>query len=145
MSAFRAVNEVLVGLFRDILGMEEETIITEEYKDITCTDMHIIEAIGIDEPKNMSTVANDLGITVSTLTTGVNSLVRKAYVEKIKGEVDRRVVFLKLTDKGIKAYRHHEQFHIDMTNAVIKQLDDDEIVVLVKALKGVSEYFELEK
>ncbi len=145
MSAFRAVNDVLVGLFRDILGAEEEAIITEEYKDITCNDMHIIEAIGVEEPRNMSTVANDLRITVSTLTTGVNSLARKDYVEKIKGEVDRRVVFLKLTDKGIKAYKHHEQFHTNMTTAVIKQLNDEEIDVLVKALKGISEYFELEK
>ena len=50
-------NEVLVKLFNDIMHIEEKAIITEEFKDISNNDMHIIEAIGITEPKNMSQVA----------------------------------------------------------------------------------------
>lgn len=143
MSTFQTVNDVLVGLFRDILLSEEKAIITEDFNDITCNDMHIIEAVGVGETKNMSTIAASLNITISTLTTGINSLARKGYVEKIKGEVDRRVVFLKLTDKGIKAYNQHKDYHIKMTNAVTENLDDEEIEVLVKALKSISQYFEL--
>lgn len=45
------LNELLVRLFKDILEIEGKSLITEEFKDITTNDMHIIEAIGVGEPK----------------------------------------------------------------------------------------------
>ena len=41
------INDVLVHLFNEIMELEEQAIITEEYKDITNNDMHIIEAVGL--------------------------------------------------------------------------------------------------
>ena len=58
-------NEVLVKLFNDIMHIEEKAIITDEFKDISNNDMHIIEAIGINEPKNMSSVAKELSSKVT--------------------------------------------------------------------------------
>ena len=52
----RTVNDVLVKLFNEIMDVEERALLTSEYKDISVNDMHVIEAIGIREPKNMSTV-----------------------------------------------------------------------------------------
>lgn len=39
--------------------------------------MHIIDAVGIREQKNMSTVAKVLNVTVGTLTIAVNNLVKR--------------------------------------------------------------------
>ena len=47
MDIFESLNSVLVDLFNDILNIEERALITEEFKDISVTDMHIIEAVGI--------------------------------------------------------------------------------------------------
>ena len=62
------LNEILVRLFRDIMEIEQKAIITPEYQDITGNDMHVIEAIGTGEPKNMSSIARELSVTVGTLT-----------------------------------------------------------------------------
>ena len=70
------INDVLVHLFNEIMELEEEAIITEEYKDITNNDMHIIEAVGLGGNK-MSDIAARLNITVGSLTTAVNSLVKR--------------------------------------------------------------------
>ena len=43
---------------------EGKAIITEKFKDISNNDMHIIEAVGIQEPKSVSTIARSLGVTV---------------------------------------------------------------------------------
>lgn len=43
---YETLNEVLVKLFRDIMDIEQKAIITQEFKDITNNDMHVIEAIG---------------------------------------------------------------------------------------------------
>ena len=122
MDIFESLNSVLVDLFNDILNIEERALITEEFKDISVTDMHIIEAIGIEEPRTMSTISKSLGVTMGTLTVGINGLVKKGYVIRKRGEKDRRIVYASLTDKGIAAYRHHENFHKDMIGHITKDL-----------------------
>ena len=141
MDAYRTINDTLVNLFNEIWELEKEAIITEEFKDITNNDMHIIEAIGLSGENTMSSVAKKLKITAGSLTTAVNALVRKAYVKRERSEEDRRVVYIALTEKGENAFYHHEQFHRQMTNAVIEKLDDEEIDALVKMLKDISAFF----
>ena len=141
MDAYETINDVLVNLFNEILKLEEEAIITEEFKDITNNDMHIIEAIGLSGKNTMSAVAKKLGITAGSLTTAVNSLVNKKYVVRRRSDEDRRVVFIGLTPKGVRAYDHHKDYHRQMTETVISNLNEEEIPVLLKTLNGLSEFF----
>lgn len=134
------INDVLVHLFNEILRLEEEAIITDKYKDISNNDMHIIEAVGLGGG-NMSSIAAKLNITVGSLTTSMNSLVKKGYVKRERSEKDRRVVFIQLTNKGRMAYHHHAEFHRQMTDAVLAELNEDEADVLVKALDGLRRFF----
>lgn len=141
MDTYAALNDVLVNLFRDIMELEEQAIITQEYQDITNNDMHVIEAIGVKEPKNMSTIAKQLSVTVGTLTIAMNSLVKKGYVIRERGKEDRRVVYISLSEKGLRAYRHHEEFHRQMIEAVMENLTEDETESLVKALAKLERWF----
>ena len=134
-------NEILVKLFRDIMDIEGKAIITEEFQDIYNNDMHIIEAIGLHEKKNMSTVAKALSVTIGTLTIAINSLVKKGYVNRVRSEQDRRVVYISLTPKGEKAYKHHEEFHRQMILATIEGLSEEETRILVKALSNLNDFF----
>ena len=141
MNTYETINDILVHLFNEIWELEEKAIITEEFKDITNNDMHIIEAIGLGEGSPMSASAKKMNVTAGTLTTSMNSLVNKKYAVRERSEEDRRVVYIKLTEKGKKAYEHHAQFHHQMTEAVIKKLNEEEIPVLLKTLEGLSEFF----
>ena len=116
------------------MELEEQAIITDEYKDITNNDMHIIAAIGLGE-KKMSDIAAELNITVGSLTIAMNALVKKGYAQRERSEKDnRRVVFIHLTVKGRKAFHHHAEYHRQMTDAVVSALSDNEVGVLAKAL-----------
>ena len=141
MDPHETINDILVNLFNEILKLEEDAIITDEFKDITNNDMHIIEAVGLSGENTMSVVAKKLGITAGSLTTSVNSLVNKKYVKRQRSEEDRRVVFIKLTEKGKRAYEHHREYHRQMTEAVISRLDENEVPVLIKTLTGLSDFF----
>ena len=110
--AYKMINQTLVSLINEIWELEEKAIITDE-----------------------------LNITVGSLTTAMNSLVNKRYVERHRSEEDRRVVLVKLTEKGVKAYHHHEDYHRQMTQAILDKLDDTELPVLVKTLDALSEFF----
>lgn len=141
MDINRALNEVLVKLFRNITTLEERAIRTEEYKDVTANDLHVIEAIGKGEPKNMTSVAKVLDVTTGTLTISVNALVKKGYAERIRSEEDRRVVLVSLTSRGVKAFEHHQRFHEEMVAGITAQLSETEKVVLEKTLSNLSRYF----
>ncbi len=141
MDITSTLNEVLVKLFREINTIEERAIKTGEYKELTVNDMHVIEAIDVFEPKNMTTVAKALSVTTGTLTISVNSLVKKGYVERTRSEEDRRVVLISLTEKGRKAHAQHQKFHQEMIDAIIKELNVDEQVILEKALSNLNQFF----
>ena len=140
MEGYDTLHDLLVKLFNEIMNIEEKAIITEEFKDISNNDMHIIEAVGLGGG-NMSSIAAKLKITVGSLTTSMNSLVKKGYVKRERSEKDRRVVFIQLTNKGRMAYHHHAEFHRQMTEAVLEELNEDETEVLVKALDGLRKFF----
>ena len=81
MSNYDVLHDILVKLFQEVLDIESKALITPEFKDISVNDMHIIEAIGEKEPKNMSSVAKIMSVTVGTLTIAINSLVKDMYTE----------------------------------------------------------------
>lgn len=137
----KVINDVLVHLFNEIWKLEENAIIIDEFKEISNNDMHIIEAIGDTKVKTMTNVAKRVNITVGSLTTAMNALVKKGYVERMRSEEDRRVVYVELTDKGVKAYEHHAAFHIEMTDAVLKALQKEELEILAKTLNTLTDFF----
>lgn len=135
------LNELLVNVFDDIVTIEQMTLKEGAFKDLSITEMHTIAAIGMYEPRTMSEVAADLNITVGTLTTAINNLVKKGYVERNRPENDRRIVQIMLTKKGKIAYRIHAKFHSDMVKTSISDLNPEEEDILVRALGKLNNFF----
>ena len=142
--AKKSLNELLVNLFNHVMDLEAKAVITEEYRDITNNDMHIIEAIGVEEPRNMSEIARRLSITVSTLTTNMNGLEKKGYIVRTRSVEDKRVVYVTLTEKGKKAFYHHRDFHRKMIRALVKDLNEEDMEVLYRCLKNMNGFLEQE-
>lgn len=137
-----AVNELLVKLFHDIMTIEEKAIITEEFKDITNNDMHVIEAIGNAQPVMVSAVARTLSVTQATVNISMNGLERKGYINRERSTEDKRVVFVTLTEKGKKAYNHHRDFHKKMIHSIVDNMDDSEKEVMMKFLNNLIGFFD---
>ena len=135
-----AVNELLAGVFNDILNIEEKMLKGRIFKDISVAEAHTIEAIGMYEPKNMTDVSKKLGITVGTLTVAINNLVKKGYVKRERGLKDRRIVNISLTKKGRVFYRFHDKVHSDMIKEITIGLSEQEVNVLNLALSNLSKY-----
>jgi DNA-binding MarR family transcriptional regulator len=135
------LNELLVDIFNDILTIEQRALSEGEFKDLSITEIHTIEAIGMYEARSMSEIAKDLKITVGTLTTAIANLVKKGYVERKRVAEDRRVVLIQLTKRGKLAYRIHDMFHKDMIKATIQDLSEQEEQVLVGSLEKLNIFF----
>ena len=138
----KKVNHVLVRLINEIWKCEEKVLITEEFQDLTNTDMHVIEAVGLGSGDTMTPIAKRLNVTVGTLTTSMNRLVSKGYVIRTRSEADRRIVQVHLTERGIAAYHHHEDYHRRMTRGIIERLGPEQLPVLEDMLDALVHFFE---
>ncbi len=96
------------------------------FKDLSISEVHTIDAIGMYDPKRMTEIAGKLDITLGTLTIAINHLVKKEYVIRKRSDIDRRIVYISLTKKGELAYRIHQKFHQDMINECVKELSESE-------------------
>ena len=139
-NSIEVVNELLVNLFNDILTIEKAALESGPFNDLTMTEMHVIEAIGVT-PRTMTEVAGQLGITVGTLTTAINRLVKKGYVLRNHAQDDRRFVVITLTRRGKLAHRLHESFHRTMVKSMVEGMPEEDSHVLIESLKRLTDFF----
>lgn len=92
MTTDETLNELLIRLFKDVMEIEGQCLVNEEFSDISYNDFHIIEAIGMNEPKSMTTVAKLMNVTTGTLTKAMDGLTNKGYVIRERSTQDKRVV-----------------------------------------------------
>ncbi|PKK39163.1 Transcriptional regulator of fatty acid biosynthesis FabT [Clostridiaceae bacterium JG1575] len=137
----QVMNHLLVHVFNKILRIEERMIHEEFHLNLSVTEMHTIQAIGKEGTPNMSEVADQLHITLGTLTTAINRLVDKGYVDRTRDKMDRRQVRVHLTDLGQKAYEIHETYHDRMIQEVLEELSEEEAQVLAGTLVKLSDFF----
>ena len=136
------LNKLLVQLFNDILHIEEKVLKSSEIKDLFITEMHTIDAIGTQGNRTMGEIAHDLRITVGTLTSAINRLIKKGYAERKRTEEDRRVVLVSLTSKGENVYREHQVFHEEMITSMLGNFSEEEEYILAIALEKLNNFFE---
>lgn len=142
MDTDKTLNYILVKLFNDLMEIEDKCLITGEFRNISNNDMHVIEAVGVEEPRSMSEIAKRLNVTTGTLSKSVDALVRKKYVVRNRSEEDKRVVRLLLTELGVRAYDHHARFHQNMIEDIKQQLDDGETRILIATLGKLVAFFQ---
>ena len=135
------LNKLLVQLFNDILHIEEKSLKNKDLMDLSITEIHTIEAIGIKEVRTMGEIAYDLRITVGTLTAAITKLIKKGYVERNRAEEDRRVVLVNLTSKGETVYKEHQVFHEEMITSMLGNFSEEEYILAI-ALEKLNNFFE---
>lgn len=136
------LNRLLVQLFNDILHIEEKALKNTKFTNLSITEIHTIEAIGEEGNRTMGEIAHDLRITVGTLTTAINRLIKKGYVERKRIEEDRRVVLVSLTEMGQEVFNTHSIFHKEMIDAILEAFKGEDLEVLTKILGKASRFFE---
>ncbi len=137
----KGLNDLLVNVFNTILKIEEVALKESYGNAISLTEIHTLAAIGMGKPRTMTEVANELMINVSTLTTAVAKLVRKGYVKRFKGDADRRIVRIELTEAGIAVLGEHEEFHRKMVAKVVENLGEEEAELLTRSMGNLVEFF----
>ena len=139
---YRLINEYLTSIFNNVLVIEEVSLRGSRFKDISIKEMHTVDVIGNFSDVTPSFVSKELMVTLGTVTTCLNNLERKGYIERIRSDQDRRVVYLHLTKKGRLVHRLHRRFHKAMVEKIIDGMSPEEINVMGKGLTNLYQFLE---
>jgi len=135
------LNDLFVDIFNQVLALEKKIFEQDQnFRDVSMTETHVLEAIRKCEPPTMGKIAAKLQITPGTLTSSVNRLIDKNYVNRHRSQTDRRIVTLSLTPKGESVFQLHEEFHRDLVEAAVTDLENRED--LKKALQSMHRFFQ---
>ncbi len=136
------INEYLTAIFNNVLIIEESSLRSSRFSDVTIKEMHTIDVIGEKKDATPTDVARTLMVTLGTVTTSLNNLERKGYIERVRSTKDRRVVHLYLTKKGRLVYRLHQRFHRAMVRQITEGMDEEEYKVMKKGLLNLYQFLE---
>ncbi|WP_101772789.1 MarR family winged helix-turn-helix transcriptional regulator [Peptostreptococcus faecalis] len=137
----KIINDIIIELFKNILIIEEKSLKKRGIKNLSMTEIHAIEAIGVGGGKKMSQVAEELGISMGTLTATVTKLEKKGYTKRTRHVNDGRVVLASLTKRGELVFKIHKNFHDEMVDHLMIDLDLHEDMTLMNALKNINNFF----
>ncbi|HFI0305695.1 MarR family transcriptional regulator [Streptococcus suis] len=136
------VNDYLTAIFNNVLVIEETSLRGSRFKDISIKEMHTIDVIGSKPDATPTDVSRALMVTLGTVTTSLNNLERKGYVERVRSTRDRRIIHLYLTKKGRLVYRLHQRFHNEMVKQITDGMDETEYQVMKKGLMKLYHFLE---
>jgi DNA-binding MarR family transcriptional regulator len=139
-STKEVINDLLVEVFNHILSIEQHNLRKRGVK-ISMNEVHVLEAITKTKEPTMTHIANRLRVTVGTLTTAINRLVEKGYVQRERLASDKRRVIVSITKKARDVLKIHDQFHDEMIEATIRDMKLDQDENLIQALSNLKAYF----
>ena len=127
------------------MKIEEQALKKSDNIGLSMSEIHMIEAVGKagDSGAKLSDIAEDLSITLPSVTISINKLSGKGFIEKIRHTGDGRVVFASLTEQGKRIERAHRYFHERLVNTVTKDLSEQEKNDLLKGVNKLNSFFKL--
>ncbi len=109
-----------------------------EIEDLSLQELNAISFIGREGPCIMRSIAEHMQLAVSTITTIVDKLVNKGLVIRERSEEDRRIVKVSLTEQGEMVYKADLDIHLELSQAMLSTLNEDEQEILIVLLRKIS-------
>ena len=144
MDAFdEELSILLVETYRNVGRIEEIMLKDLSSGKLSLGEMHALECVGRGgkEGRTITALAQDLAITLPSVTAVVKRLEKKGFVIKQRGMKDARQVHIRLTEDGRRACIVHRYFHRRMVNAARKSVDREEMDVLLRSVRAINEFF----
>jgi DNA-binding MarR family transcriptional regulator len=131
----RELTDQLLNFYNAFSSWENSIIRASE---LSVSEAHAIEVLGQFGKMNMKGLAHKLGVTTGTTTVTMDRLEKKDYASREMTKEDRRSYFISLTEKGKAAFEEHHKYHLNLTEQIVSNLTDEEIIQLVSILKKIS-------
>lgn len=114
MTEEQVINS-LKNLAYEIMAYREKQLKTE---NISFTGMFMLSFIAKRGPQKLSDLAVRMEQTKSSITYVVDTLERRGFLKREYDEEDRRVIWVKLSEKAVSLFTFHDQFEKTMLDSL---------------------------
>ena len=135
-----SLTDLFVNTFRSVIKAEQRWIKSYMPDDLSLSEINVIHKINKSEI-TMTELAHLLDITLSSLTTAVDKLVKKGYVDRTRSETDRRIVLVYLTKPGLKVAKIHDNFRRAMIDEIVKCLPEEDVKTFAGIVDRLRDFF----
>ena len=109
--------ETVVDVFNIAMDIQELYLKQGPFKQLSMSEMHVLEAVDKETSPSMSAVANHLNITLGTLTTAVKKIIEKGFLIKEKSA--------------------HEQFHQELDSIYTHHIPKERVEWVFSTLNEI--------
>lgn len=112
--------------------------------DITPEQMFILRYLKHNTFVSSSELADLLCVEKSTISSIINRMVNKGYVERVPSQEDRRVVYLQLTEDGKQQYEGMEHIIYSIIEPYISKIGEKKAFEYIEVLEHITEVLMLD-
>jgi DNA-binding MarR family transcriptional regulator len=127
----KALHQCIERLFWDFIDIHE--FMNGRKGEITLV-ASIIVLMASRKKLQLKDIASTLDVSNSTVTDYINYLENKEFVKRVRGEKDRREVFIELTDKGKGWILRNKQITRSYMDENMSRLDPEEQKTFVRLM-----------
>jgi DNA-binding MarR family transcriptional regulator len=139
------VDDILLQadrLFRALLPTVPDELLT---LDVTMPQLKILLILYIHGPVRMTTIANELKVTLPTATSLIDKMVEKNFVQRDTQSDDRRVVLCKLSLSGQRAVQGIWISARKRSEKLLQSLDRSKLEMLMDVLNAMMQSSDTQK
>lgn len=138
----RRMNEMLTAAYRSIVKVEEQMVDSLSGGRLTLGEMHMLESVGRIPGRSatITEIAQDLEITLPSVTTMIKRLERKGYITKDRSSEDGRRVHVVLTNEGRRAEIAHRYVRRRIVRQLTAELSVAEREAILRGLEKMNEF-----
>ena len=139
------LNDYFLHSVLRLISQEEQCLRRVCSPDLSIRELHVVEAVAClqaDSRSTMAEIARYLHLSPASLTTAVNVLVKKGFLDREYSAEDRRVIYVRLTETGEAANRKYLDFVRNMLYEVSSDLDEDVADQMIEVLLRLSDYLD---
>jgi DNA-binding MarR family transcriptional regulator len=107
------------------------------FNSVSHQELHTIVYIGENGASRMSDIADNLQLSLSSITGIVDKLVAKKMARRIRSTEDRRIVQVVLTDVADRLFKDAMNSHIDFVRDILNTLNSQEQDQLLALFKKI--------
>lgn len=89
-----------------------------------------------------SDIGKNLFIKKPTISKILNNLEDKGYINRISNKVDRRIVYVNLTEKGIRLFEEHKIKMSTYMNKIVSKMGNEDMDILITLVNKLSNSLE---
>ncbi len=109
---------------------------------VSPSQMGILFLLKNGKPLSMSVLSSTLSVDNSTLTRHADKLIKSGLVERVRDESDRRILLLRITEKGSKEGEKAARISNQINAELIAGFSEDEVRIFSKILMSIIQKFD---